>query len=54
MQNNKLNELEIHPHEPHSMKKIVEFPLYNDWDNERKQKLYQYVKELAFSYDYQL
>ena len=54
MQTKKFNELEIHPDEPPTMKKMINFPQYNNWDDKMKYKLKVNVEKLALSYDYLL
>ncbi len=55
LQKKKINELHIHPDEPPNMKKTKNFPAYNQWNNEMKQKLIKYSGHLARQfYGYQL
>lgn len=54
IQQTRINELQIHPHEPPTMKKVVDFPLYNQWDDEMKNKLKKYGKKLGLLYNYDI
>jgi hypothetical protein len=54
MQNTKVNELYIGPDEPANMKKIADFPQYNEWSDELKGKLKRHTQELALSYGYRV
>lgn len=54
MQNTKVNELYIGPDEPANMKKIADFPIYNEWDDQLKEKLRKHTQALAFSYGYRV
>jgi hypothetical protein len=51
-QRTKINELHIHPNEPPTMKKVVDFPLYNHWDVETKNKLAGIIKDTPLRYGY--
>ncbi len=50
----KINELVIHPLEPANMKKIANYPLYEEWSDEEKNCLSKFTKELANYYSYEL
>ncbi len=54
IQRTRINELQIHPHEPPTMKKVVDFPFYNQWDEETKNKLAGIVKDTSSRYGYVL
>ncbi|MFC2146357.1 sulfotransferase, partial [Acidobacteriota bacterium] len=54
IQRTKINELHIHPNEPPTMKKVVDFPLYSQWDDEMKNKLKKYGKKLGLIYNYDI
>ena len=50
----KVNFLRIGPNEPPNMKKIADFPIYNEWTPKMKQKLREYTREIAVSYGYDI
>lgn len=54
MQRKKINEMLIHPNEPPTMKKVEDFPLYSQWDDEMKNKLKKYGKKLSLFYNYDI
>jgi hypothetical protein len=54
IQRTKINEPHIHPNEPPTMKKVVHFPFYSQWDDEMKNKLKKYGKKLVLLYSYEL
>jgi hypothetical protein len=54
IQRTKINELHIHPNEPPTMKKVADFPLFNQWDDETKHKLAGLVKDTSLRYGYVL
>ena len=54
LQDKKINELYIHPDEPPGMKKVADFPSYNEWNNEMKNKVKQYSEKLSKLYKYKL
>lgn len=54
VQDNKINELHIHPYEPPTMKKVINFPHYKEWDKDKKDKLRKHCAALADMYGYQL
>jgi hypothetical protein len=54
MQRTKINELYIAPDEPDNMKKIANFPHYDKWSTELKEKLKKHTYPLAPAYGYHL
>ena len=54
MQGKKMNELHIHPDEPPNMKKVTDFPAYNEWNDDMKNKLRKYAERLVKRYGYHL
>jgi hypothetical protein len=50
----RINEMEIHPDEPPNMKKMWDFPLYNDWNDKMKKRLKIYAEKLGLTYNYDL
>jgi hypothetical protein len=54
IQRTKINELHINPNEPPTMKKVADFPLFNQWDDETKHKLAGLVKDTSLRYGYVL
>lgn len=54
LQNSRINKLVIGPNEPPNMKKIADFPNYNEWNEEKKNKLKAILKDLASRYQYEL
>ncbi len=54
IQNNKINEIQIHPWEPPNMKKVAHYPRYEEWEQAEKQKLKQHCAGLAETYGYNL
>lgn len=54
VQKRKVNELHIKPWEPPNMKKVMNFPHYEDWEPVIKEKLKKYCGELARIYGYRL
>jgi hypothetical protein len=54
IQNTKVNELYIAPDEPPNMKKVANFPIYNEWDDALKEKLKRHTQALAVSYGYRI
>ena len=54
VQENKINELHIRPWEPPNMKKVMNFPHYEDWELPMQEKLKKYCGELAGKYGYRL
>jgi len=50
----KVNFFRIGPNEPPNMKKIADFPIYNEWTPKMKQKLREYTREIAVSYGYDI
>ncbi len=53
-QKQRINEFRVGPNEPPNIQKIHQFPEYEDWDEEMKQSLSIYSKELARLYKYNL
>lgn len=54
LQKRKINEFRIRPDEPPNMKKIVDFPYYDEWDCDKRDRLKKYCAELAGIYGYQV
>jgi len=54
LQKAKVNEMCIHPDEPPTMKKILDFPHYKDWQPDMRDRLKKHCAELADSYGYKL
>lgn len=54
IQNKKVNELQIHPYEPPTMMKVIDFPYYKEWEKSMKDKLKRYCAGLAKKYGYRL
>lgn len=54
MQNTKVNELYIGPDEPPNMKKIADFPPFEEWNHDLKERLKRHTLELAISYGYRV
>ena len=54
IQSKKIGDLYISPNQPPNIKKIVEFPVYNDWDRDMKNSVNKYSGKLAGLYGYQL
>ena len=52
MMNTPANEILIHPDEPVNMRKIQNFPLYNEWTPEMKKGIIQFAGPLALRYGY--
>jgi len=54
LMNTRVNELVIHHNEPASMKKVPDFPSYNEWTPKMKKELVQFAFPLALQYGYTL
>lgn len=54
MQNTKVNELYIGPDEPPNMKKIADFPPFEEWNHDLKERLKRHTQALAGSYGYRV
>lgn len=54
LQKKRVNKLKIGLNEPPNIKKIYDFPVYTDWDEEMKNKLKGILKDSAFRYKYVL
>jgi hypothetical protein len=52
IQRKKINELYIHPDEPPNMRKVIHFPTYNEWNDDKKNKLKKYAERLVKLYGY--
>jgi hypothetical protein len=54
LQDNRVNEMVIHPNEPPNMKKVKHFPRCDDWDDGMKNKLKTIAANLAADYNYRV
>jgi hypothetical protein len=54
MQNTKVNELYIGPDEPANMKKIADFPSFEEWSYDLKERLKRHTRSLAGGYGYRV
>jgi hypothetical protein len=54
LQNRKINEIIIHPDEPKNMKKVLKYPKYSKWDNDLKESIKKYIRDLTSEYGYRL
>ncbi len=54
LQKRKINESRIHPGEPPTMRKTVDFPHYEEWDRDKRDRLKKHCAEPAGIYEYRL
>jgi hypothetical protein len=54
IQKKRINELTVLPYETPNIKKVEHFPPYAEWPAATKERMAQYVSELAVLYDYRL
>lgn len=54
LQQNKINELHIDSNEPDNMFKSKNYPVYDEWSDEKKESVKEYVKDLANIFSYEL
>lgn len=54
IQKEKVNKFRIGPNEPPNIKKIQDFPLYTEWNEQMKNKLKRLANDLANRYKYKL